>query len=321
MVKDKLLLAKQTKPHIDRPGVILITGATASGKSDLAEKVAAALNGEIVNADSMQVYRGMDIGTAKPSRDSMCRIPHHLFDIADPDEEFSVADYSLIGREVVTGIISRGRQPVVVGGTGLYMRGLLSGLADVPGADLGARAEYNELAERHGNSYLHECLRKVDPVSAEKIHPNNRVRIIRALEVFSSSGRAISAIQSEHGFMHSWCSPVKIAIDLDRAELYERINRRADMMIADGLVEEVESLLAKGYSPQLKALSSIGYKEICSYLAGRQSLAESVNLIKTHSRRYAKRQLTWFKSDPEVTWFKLPIDVEEVLEFVSRRIK
>ncbi|NVO00777.1 MAG: tRNA (adenosine(37)-N6)-dimethylallyltransferase MiaA [Geobacteraceae bacterium] len=299
------------------PVVILVAGATASGKSDLAEKIADKFTGELVNADSMQVYRKMDIGTAKPSKESMARIPHHLFDIVDPDEEFTVADYSVAGRDVINSIITKGRQPVVVGGTGLYIRALFSGLADVPGADLQARSEYNELADKYGNGYLHDLLVRVDPVSAAKMHPNNRIRIIRALEVFNTSGRAISSIQHDHGFTNGWCRTVKIAIDVDRDELYERINRRVDLMIDGGLVEEVRSLLSMGYSAELKALSSIGYKEICSHLSGTICLAEAVNLIKVHSRRYAKRQLTWFKGDPEIKWFKVPIDSDEIWEFLT----
>lgn len=302
---------------VDTPAVILVTGATASGKSDLAEKIADIFCGEIVNADSMQVYRKLDIGTAKPSKESMARMPHHLFDIVEPDEEFTVADYSIAGRDAINSIITRGRQPVVVGGTGLYTRALFSGLADVPGADLQARSEFNELADLHGNDYLHGLLRSVDPVAASRIHPNNRVRIIRALEVFNCSGRTISDLQQEHGFMQSWCRTVKIAIDVDRDELYERINRRVDLMIDGGLVGEVRSLLSMGYSSDLKALSSIGYKEICSHLSGSMTLAESVNLIKVHSRRYAKRQLTWFKNDAEIKWFKMPINFDEIEGFVK----
>lgn len=306
---------------VDNPVVILVTGATASGKSDLAEKIAGIFCGEIVNADSMQVYRKLNIGTAKPSKESMARISHHLFDIVEPDEEFTVADYSVAGRDVVNSIITRGRQPVVVGGTGLYIRALFSGLADVPGADLQARNEYNELADQHGNEYLHELLSRVDPFAAAKNHPNNRVRIIRALEVFNCSGRMISELQQEHGFMQSWCRTVKIAIDVDRDELYKRINRRVDLMIDGGLVEEVSTLLSMGYSSDLKALSSIGYKEICSHLSGEMTLEDSVNLIKVHSRRYAKRQLTWFKNDPEIKWFKMPLNFAEIGEYLKNIIK
>lgn len=297
--------------------VVVVTGATASGKSDLAERIASAFGGEIINSDSMQIYRGLDIGTAKPSIESRRRIPHHLFDIADPDQDFTAADFSDNARQIISDILSRNRLPVVVGGTGLYIRALFSGLADVPGADISARFEYLKMAENHGNDYLHECLRMVDPVSADRIHPNNIVRIIRALEVYNTSGKSISEFQFEHRFKENWCQTVKIAVDLDREELYDRINRRVDMMIESGLVQEVESLLSRGLSPNLKSLSSIGYKEICGYLAGTLTFSDAVLQIKANSRRYAKRQLTWFRKDPEIKWFKSPIDIDEILDFTD----
>lgn len=300
-----------------KPAVIVITGPTASGKSDLAFKVAEKFDGEIINADSMQVYKGMDIGTAKPSEELMLRIPHHLFNIADPDEEFTAADYSRVGMEVIHGISSRGKTAVVAGGTGLYIRALLSGLADVPGADNAARAEYNEIADRYGNEHLLECLMRVDPEAASRIHPNNRVRIIRALEVFNQAGRTISEIQHEHRFTLKWCNHLKIGINVERNELYDRINSRVDQMIAEGLVAEVESLLSLGYSQRLKSLSSIGYKEICDYLSGRQTLSEAVALIKQSTRRYAKRQVTWFKNDPEMKWFKFPLIYGDIYDCVA----
>ena len=294
------------------PLVIVISGPTASGKSDLAMRIAEKFDGEIVNADSMQVYRCMNIGTAKPSRELMTRIPHHLFDIVDPDEEFTASDYSRIGREVVNDISSRGKTPIVAGGTGLYIRALLSGLVDAPGADDSVRSEYNEVAGRYGNEHLLEILRKVDPGSASRIHPNNRVRIIRALEVFRQTGRRISDFQDKHRFASKWCDSLKIGIDVERSELYERINRRVESMIADGFVVEVENLLSQGYSASLKSLSSIGYREICDYLLGRNTLAVAVERIKQNSRRYAKRQLTWFKGDPEVNWFDFPVIADNV---------
>lgn len=294
------------------PVIIVIVGPTASGKSELAVRLAKRFDGEIVNADSMQVYRGLNIGTAKSSLESMENIPHHLFDIIKPDEEFTAADYSRAAKEIIHQICSRGKTAVVVGGTGLYIRALLSGLADVPGADDDFRSECNELADKYGNEQLLALLRKVDPEAAARIHPNNRVRVIRALEVFRQTGRTISAFQGEHGFTLKWCNSLKIGINVERSELYQRINARVEQMIAEGFVAEVESLLSQGYSPGLKSLSSIGYREICAYLAGRQNLTESIELIKQSSRHYAKRQLTWFKSDPEVKWFEFPLIIEDI---------
>ena len=299
------------------PKIVVIVGPTASGKSELAVRLAERFDGEIVNADSVQVYRGLNIGTAKPSRESMQNIPHHLFNIINPDEEFTAANYRRAAKEIILEICSRSKTAVVVGGTGLYIRALLSGLVDAPGADDAVRSEYNEIAERYGNEQLLEVLRKVDPGAAARIHPNNRLRVIRALEVFRQTGRTISAFQDEHGFMLKWCNSLKIGINVERSQLYERINARVDRMIAAGFVAEVESLLSQGYSPKLKSLSSIGYREICDYLAGGHALSEAIELIKQNSRRYAKRQLTWFKSDLEVKWFEFPLIFESVSTCVT----
>ena len=300
-----------------KPLVVVIAGPTASGKSELAERLAVRFDGEIVNADSLQVYRGLDIGTAKPSPEALNRIRHHLFNIVDPDEDFTAASYCRLGRETVLDISRRGKTPVVAGGTGLYIKALISGLVEAPGADFFARSEYNKTADRFGNSELFEELRKVDPETASRIHPNNRVRIIRALEVFRQTGKSLSVFQDEHGFMLKWCNSLKIGINVERSELYRRINARVDLMVAAGLVEEVESLLSMGYSPALKSLSSIGYWEICDFLAGNGTFPEAVELIKQNSRRYAKRQLTWFKNDPEMIWFESPLIFESVFARVA----
>jgi tRNA dimethylallyltransferase len=297
--------------------VVIVGGPTASGKSELAVRLAERFDGEVVNADSMQCYRGLDVGTAKPSTDQLQRVPHHLLGIVDPEVNFTAASYQLEARRVVTEIHARGRLPVLVGGTGLYIKAFLSGLAESPGADVAAREECNRIADLEGNENLLEILRKVDPVSAARIHPNNRVRIIRALEVFKQTGRSISEFQDEHGFMLEWCNSLKVGINVERSELYRRINDRVDNMVADGLVEEVESLLSMGYSPSLKSLSSIGYREICDFLAGRNTFPEAVELIKQNSRRYAKRQFTWFKKDQEMIWFESPLLFESVAACVS----
>jgi tRNA dimethylallyltransferase len=298
--------------------VVVVGGPTASGKSELAVRLAERFDGEVVNADSMQFYRKMDIGTAKPSPDLLKRAPHHLLGIVDPDVNFTAADFQQKARQAIIEIHGRGRLPVLVGGTGLYIKAVLSGLSDSPGADKAAREEYNRIANRYGNEALLEFLREVDPVSAARIHANNRVRIIRALEVFKQTGRTLSSFQDDHGFMMRWCDSLKIALHVERSELYDRINARVDRMIADGLVAEVESLLSMGYAPELKALSAIGYHEISGYLAGKQTLFEAVELIKRNTRRYAKRQLTWFNSDPEVSWFCYPDAFDEISAAVTR---
>ena len=280
--------------------VVVVVGPTASGKSELAVQLADRFDGEVVNADSMQVYSGMAIGTAKPSADLLERARHHLLGMVAPDVNFTAADFQQEARRVISEIHDRGRMPIVVGGTGLYIRALLGGLAESPGGDEDYRAELTTIANRYGNLVLLERLEKIDPETAARLHVNDRFRIIRALEVYHQSGRPFSAYQT--GFVEEWCISLKIGIDVSREELYRRINSRVEQMIADGLVAEVQSLLAAGYHPGLKALRSIGYKEICAYLAGELSLAEAIELIKRDSRRYAKRQLTWFKKEPDINW-------------------
>lgn len=288
------------------PAVVVVVGPTASGKSDLAVRLAERFDGEVVNADSMQVYRGMDIGTAKPSAGLLQRVPHHLVGIVTPDVNFTAADFQQAARRVIAEIHARGRLPIVVGGTGLYIRALLHGLSPSPGGDVEFRAELTGIADREGNGVLLDRLRTVDPVAAGRLHVNDRFRIIRALEVYQQSGRPFSAYQSGHGFAEEWCSALKIGIDVPRAELYRRIDLRVEQMLVDGLVEEVQGLLAAGYSPGLKALRSIGYKEICAYLAGELPLSEATELIKRDTRHYAKRQMTWFKREPEINWVEYP---------------
>jgi len=305
----------------DQLKVVIVGGPTGSGKSELAVQLAERFDGEVVNADSMQCYRGLDIGTAKPSPELLQRVSHHLLGIVGPEVNFTAAGYQLEARRIVAEIDARGRLPILVGGTGLYIRAFLSGLADSPGADASVREVCNRIADQEGNETLLEALRKVDPVSAARIHPNNRVRIIRAMEVFKQTGRSISEFQDEHGFLPKWCNSLKIGINVERSELYGRINARVDRMIADGLVEEVESLLAMGYSPALKALSSIGYREICDFLAGNRTFSEAIGLIKQNSRRYAKRQLTWFKNDPEMVWFESPLIFESVTASVAEFLR
>jgi len=262
------------------PAVLVVVGPTASGKSELAARLAEQYTGEVVNADSMQVYRGMDIGTAKPSAELLQRVPHHLLSIVPPDVNYTAADFQQEARRVIGEIHVRGNLPIVVGGTGLYIRALLHGLSPSPGGDEDFRAELTEIADREGNGVLLDRLRAVDPETAARLHINDRLRIIRALEVYQQSGRPFSAYQSGHGFAEEWCASLKIGIDVPRDELYRRINLRVERMLADGLVEEVQGLLAAGYGRDLKSLRSIGYKEICSYLAGELTLPAAIELIK-----------------------------------------
>jgi tRNA dimethylallyltransferase len=283
--------------------IIIITGPTATGKSGLAVKLALELDGEIVNCDSMQVYRGMDIGTAKPDIKEMMGIPHYLLDIVNPDEEFNASLYRKYAVPVLKEILSRKRVCLVVGGTGLYIKSLLGGLFECPQSDPTIRARLLDEYDMRGKDVLYERLKKFDPVSASTIHPNDRVRITRAIEVYELTGMPFSKMVSGHLFGESEFLPFKICLFHEREILYERINMRSIKMFESGLVEETERLLNKGYSPELKPLKSIGYRHTIEYLNGRVGYDESVELLKQDTRRYAKRQLTWFRADPEMQWF------------------
>lgn len=303
--------------------LLIICGPTASGKSDLALRLAHELDAEIVNADSMQVYRGLDIGTAKPTLEQRAEIPHHLIDVVAPDESFSAADFAGAADAAIREITARGKRVIVAGGTGLYIRALLKGLVDSPGGGGEIRAALQEEAARIGNLAMLEKLRKVDPELAAGLHPNNLVRIIRALEVLQLTGIPLSRYQKEHAFSERRYDSLQIGIQIERAELYRRIDKRVERMLSDGLLEEVSGLLAAGFERELKSMRSIGYKESAAYLQGELSLEETATLIKRDTRHYAKRQLTWFKADPDILWFEYPEKFvtifQHVIEFFERR--
>jgi len=316
------MLAEEHLPvGSSRPRIVVIVGPTASGKSELAVRLAESVNGEVVNADSMQIYSGMEIGTARPSSEELARVPHHLYGTVSPEVNYTAAEFFAEAREIIAAIAARGKVPLIVGGTGLYIRALLSGLADSPPADESYRQELEAYAALHGPQALHDMLAEVDPLSSARLHVNDRLRIIRALEVFRQTGRSFSALQQQHGFAENCYDSCKIGIEVERKTLYARIDRRVDAMIAAGLFDEVQGLLGQGYSPALKSMGAIGYRELCAHLAGRYSLDEAVALIKRNSRHYAKRQLTWFKRDPEINWVEYPETfakiLNHVIEFVS----
>jgi len=296
------------------PKILVIAGPTASGKSELALELARRLDGEIVSADSMQVYRGMDIGTAKPTPEQRAEIPHHLLDVADPDQPFSAADFAGAADTAIRDIGSRGRQSIVVGGTGLYIRALLKGLVDSPGGADEFRQALHEEAGRLGNEALLERLRRVDPELAARLHPNNLPRIIRALEVYHLTGIPLSRYQQEHGFSGQRYRSLQIGIRAGRPLLYNRIDDRVDRMLEQGLVQEVQHLLNAGYGPDSKAMRSIGYKEMAAHLAGESSLEEASRLIKRNTRHYAKRQLTWFNADKDILWLEYPAEFDTILK-------
>jgi len=285
------------------PRLIIIAGPTGIGKSIISLDIAHAFRGEIISADSMQVYRFMDIGTAKPSPEDRALVPHHLIDVVDPDEEFNAALYGNEARRVIGKLHENKKNILVIGGTGLYIRVLTGGLVPGPGRDAGLRDIFRQEIERYGTAYLHERLKEKDRDAAERIHPNDAVRLMRALEVIELSGESIVAQQKNHGFGDRPYECLKIGLMEDRGRLYEKIDRRCDEMIEKGLVGEVENLLARGYSESLKPMQSLGYRHMIAYLKGTMSLDEAVTRMKRDTRNYAKRQLTWFRADGEIVWF------------------
>jgi tRNA dimethylallyltransferase len=290
-----------------KPSVLVICGPTASGKSDLALRLAHSLDGEIINADSMQVYCGMNIGTAKPAPEQQNGIPHHLIDIVRPDQAFSAADFAKAADTAIRDIVGRGKRPIVVGGTGLYIRSLLKGLVDSPGETSGKiRQQIRAEAQERGNQAMFEELHRVDPELAGRIHPNNLVRIIRALEVFRTTGIPLSRYQQAHAFSGQCYRSLQIGIDVERPLLYSRIDERVNRMMAQGLLQEVQQLLSAGYGSELKAMRAIGYKELTAHIAGEYNLDEAIRLIKRDTRHYAKRQLTWFNADQDILWLEYP---------------
>lgn len=284
--------------------LIVLAGPTASGKSALALALAERVDGEIVAADSMQVYRGLDIGTAKPTAQDRDRIPHHLLDVVRPDQPFTAAEYARLASAAVGDIRARGRLPILVGGTGLYIRALLEGLFDGPGGVTRLRELlYREAAET-GSAILHRRLETIDPDAAAAIHPHDLSRIVRALEVAAVSGRPISALRAE-GRRDGGpvAGPIlKYGLDRNRQELYRRIDARVEAMMAQGLLREVRGLLDQGYNGTLRSLRAIGYRHMIEHLQGQINLDDAVASLKRDTRRYGKRQLTWFRHQHEIEW-------------------
>lgn len=287
--------------------LLVVIGPTASGKSALALRLAEELNGEILSGDSMQVYRGMDIGTAKPTAEEMDGIPHHMIDVADPEEDFSVARYVEMASACVDDILSRGKLPIVAGGTGLYVDSLLSGrtfAAFSPDSSLRKELEA-ELAERGGEAMLSE-LSQVDPEAAARLHPNDHKRIVRALEVYRSTGKTISEHNRETRALPPRYEALTIGLNFqDRADLWARIDQRVDQMAAAGLEREVRELLSSGLSPRCTAMQAIGYKEFVAAVEGDMTWREAEELVKLRSRQYAKRQLSWFRRNPKAHWIEV----------------
>lgn len=296
--------------------VIAIMGPTAVGKTKLGIELAKRFNGEIISGDSMQVYKGMDIGTAKITEEEKQGIAHYMIDIKDPDEEFSVADFQSYVKQHVNEITSRDKLPIIVGGSGLYIQAALYdyNFSKQKRNDL-VTNELQKVIENEGVAPLYNRLKKIDPEQAQKIHPNNHRRVVRALEIYETTGMTMTEYQQEQTLTSPY-NLILIGLDMDRTLLYERINQRVDSMVDNGLVDEVKRLCNRGYE-NCQSMKAIGYKEFIPYFKGEQSLERSIELLKQNSRRYAKRQYTWFKNKLEIIWYPMePHDVKEQFRLI-----
>ena len=298
--------------------LILIVGPTAVGKTELAIQLVERMNGEIVSADSRLFYRGMDIGTAKPTREELARVPHHLIDIADPDEILSLAVFQEKAREAITDIHTRNKIPFLVGGTGQYIRAVTEGwIPPEVKPDERLRGELERMKEEKGAQWLYEKLQGFDPVAAEKIDARNYRRTIRALEVIMTTGRSFS---EQRGQGESPYHLITIGLTRPRAELYERVDQRIDMMFSSGFLDEVRNLLAKGYSPSLPTMSAIGYRECVRVIHGELSEEQAEAEIRRATRVFVRRQANWFKeSDPNIRWFRVKVGIVESMETYVRQ--
>lgn len=303
------------------PDLLAVVGPTATGKTDVGIVLAKALGGEIISADCMAVYRGMDIGTAKPTPKQQQEVRFHLIDVCPPDQPFSVVQFQQLAMEAVRQARARSALPIVVGGTGLYVKALLDGLCIPPaGANEALRSELWQEAKRVGSATLHARLREADPEAASRIHPNDAVRIIRALEVYIMTGQPISKWQrreppTELGRVR------RFGLILPREQLYRRINARVERMIAQGWLEEVRRLLQMGYDPNLPAMRSLGYGELLQVIQGKMSLSEAVSKIQRETRRFAKRQLTWFRADKQIEWIDASLGAQETARLVLEKLR
>jgi tRNA dimethylallyltransferase len=284
------------------PRVIVVCGPTGIGKTSTAIRLARLFRGEVIGADSMQIYRRMDIGTAKPTPDEQARVRHHMVDIIAPDTPYDAARYAREAGETILDLHARQVVPVVAGGTGLYIKALIYGLFDSRPPDPQIRQELETLADTQGTGALHEKLAVCDPAAAADIHVNDRFRIIRALETYRATGRPITEHQRKHRFARPRFATFKIGLTMPRETLYARIDRRVDQMVAEGLLDEVRGLLEMGFGPDLKSMQSIGYRHMADHLLNKVGWSETLRLLKRDTRRYAKRQFTWFRADPDILW-------------------
>ncbi len=287
-------------------------GPTASGKTALAIELSKKFNGEVVSSDSMQIYKGMDIGTAKPTKEEMCCVPHHMIDVTEIDIPFSVSDYCTMAKNIINDIYARNKLPVLAGGTGLYVDSLINNIDfSESSVDLSAREKYAGILEKSGNLELHNILKRLDPKAAESIHYNNSKRVIRALEHIEITGELFSEYKERAASNKSPYNSLMFFIDMDREILYERINMRVDLMIEMGLLDEAKSIYDMGFDRTLTSMCAIGYKELFDFFDGICSLDEAIEAIKQNSRRYAKRQLTWFRRNQNLIHLKYDKNIIE----------
>lgn len=303
--------------------IIVLAGPTAVGKTELSIKLAERLNGEIVSVDSMQIYKYMDIGSAKVTKEEMRGIVHHMIDIVEPDVAFTVSDYKDLAIDIIKDILSRGKLPILTGGTGLYINALTCNMTFTDAEqDKEYRDSLNKLADEFGNEFIHEKLKDIDPISYKEIHFNNRKRVIRALEVYKLTNKPFSSFNTGEDIYKGDFDVKYFVLDMNRDTLYNRINKRVDIMMEKGLIEECIKLKNKGYNSSVQSMQGIGYKEILRYLEGDISLDTAVELIKKGSRNYAKRQLTWFRRDPRAIFInKDNHNEEEILEIIINSLK
>lgn len=292
--------------------ILTIVGPTGVGKTKLAITLAKKLKGEIISADSRQVYRHLNIGTAKPTREERNEIPFHLIDIVEPDQSYSCGQFALDAEDKLEEIRKKGHLPIVCGGTGLYIRALFEPLHSLPQSDKKVREKLLNILKEKGLTYLHQYLLQVDPQWAEAIKPNDKQRILRGLEVYEITGRPLSSFIKGNRPLSKY-KPYYIGLDLPRPELYKKIDERFERMIRDGLVDEVQNILKMGFGPDCNGLRTIGYKEIVAYIQNRLSLSEAIDKAKKHTRNLARRQITWFRKIPDIKWYSLETPLETIL--------
>ena len=303
--------------------ILVLAGPTAVGKTALSIELAKKLNGEIISTDSMQIYKYMDIGSAKITTEEMDGIKHHMIDVTTPDKPFSVVDFKNMAQPIIDDLLSKDKLPILTGGTGLYINALTCNMNFTDATnDEAYRLELEELAKEHGDIYIHNMLKDIDPVSYESIHPNNRKRVIRALEVYKVTNKPFSSFNAGEDFYKSNYDVHYYVLNMDREKLYQRINKRVDIMFEKGLLNECIKLKENGYNSLMQAMQGIGYKEVLMYLENSISLEEATEMIKQGSRNYAKRQLTWFRKDPRAIFLnKDELSDEEIINIITNDIK